>query len=103
MYQTPPHIRLQNKQKISKEISEIKNLIAEEENQEQEETPEKQDRNIAKLKEEIKKVSDILKSDDVSNEEKNGVLKSVIKEIVKTGDDGKTFNIIFWDPDKIEH
>ena len=92
----------ENKQKISKEISEIKNLIAEEENQKQEETPEKQNCDTTKLKEEIKKVSDILKSDDVSNEEKNSVLKSIIKEIVKTGEDGRTFNIIFWDPYRVE-
>lgn len=92
----------QNKQKISKEISELKNLIAKEENQERDETPEKQNQDTAKLKEKIKKVSDILKSDDVSIEEKNGVLKSIIKEIVKTGEDGRTFNIIFWDPYRVE-
>ena len=92
----------QNKQKISKEISELKNLIAEEENQKQEEIPEKQNKIPIKLREEIKKVSDILNSDDVSNEEKNSVLKSIIKEIVKTGEDGRTFNIVFWDPYRVE-
>ena len=92
-----------NKQKISKEISDLKNLIAEEENQEKDDTPEKQNQNTAKLKEEIKKVSDILKSNDVSIETKNGVLKSIIKEVVKTGEDGRTFSIVFWDPDEIEH
>lgn len=92
----------QNKQKITKEISELKNLISEEENQEQTETPEIQNQNISKLREEIKKVSDILKSDDVSFEEKNSVLKTIIKEIVKTGEDGKTINIVFWDPYRAE-
>lgn len=92
----------ENKQKITKEISELKNLIAEEENQEQDGVSEKQNQDTTKLKEEIKKVSDILKSDDVSIEEKNGVLKSVIKEIVKTGEDGRTFNVVFWDPYKVE-
>ena len=92
----------QNKQKITKEISELKNLIAEEEGQKQTEVPENKNQVTTKLREEIKKVSDILKSDDVSIEEKNGVLKSMIKEIVKTGEDGRTFNIVFWDPHKIE-
>ena len=92
----------ENKQKITKEISELKSLIAEEENQEQDEVTEKQHQDTTKLKEEIKKVSDILKADDVSIEEKNGVLKSIIKEIVKTGEDGRTFNIVFWDPYKVE-
>ena len=92
----------QNKQKITKEISELKNLIAEEEGQKQDEIPENKNQVTAKLREEIKKVSDILKSNDVSIEEKNGVLKSIIKEIVKTGEDGRTFNIVFWDPYKVE-
>ena len=92
----------QNKQKITKEISELKNLIAEEEGQKQDEIPENKNQVTSKLREEIKKVSDILKSDDVSIEEKNGVLKSIIKEIVKTGEDGRTFNIVFWDPYKVE-
>ena len=91
-----------NKQKITKEISELKNLIAEEEGQKQDKIPENKSQVTSKLKKEIKKVSDILKSDDVSIEEKNGVLKSIIKEIVKTGEDGRTFNIVFWDPYKVE-
>lgn len=92
----------QNKQKITKEISDLKNLIAEEENEKQDETPDNKNHVTSKFREEIKKVSDILKSDDVSIEEKNGVLKSIIKEIVKTGEDGRTFNIVFWDPYRIE-
>lgn len=92
----------QNKHKITKEISELKKLIAEEEGQKQDEIPENKNQVTAKLREEIKKVTDILKSDDVAIEEKNGVLKSIIKEIVKTGEDGKTFNFVFWDPCKVE-
>ena len=92
----------QNKQKITKEISELKSLISEEESQKQDETPKKQNQVTAKFREEVKKVSDILKSDDVSIEEKNSVLKSIIKEIVKTGEDGRTFNIVFWDLYKVE-
>ena len=91
----------QNKQKITKEISELKDLIADEENQNQGEASKKQNQNMAKFKEEIKKVSDILKSDDVSIEEKNSVLKSIVKEIVKTGEDGRTFNIVFWNPNRV--
>lgn len=92
----------QNKQKITKEISDLKNLIAEEENQKQDEVPNEKNQVTAKLREEIKKVSDILKSEDVPVEEKNGVLKSIIKEIVKTGEDGRIFNIVFWDPYRVE-
>ena len=92
----------QNKQKITKEISELKTLIAEEENQKQDEVHENKNKVTTKLREEIKKVSDILKSEDVSIEEKNGVLKSIIKEIVKTGEDGRTFNIVFWNPNERE-
>lgn len=55
-------------------------------------------KNITKIKEDIKKVSDILKSGNIKNEEKNTVLKSIIKEIVKTGEDGRTFNFVFWNP-----
>ena len=92
----------ENKQKITKEIAELKKLISEEENQEVDDASEKQNQDLSKLKEEIKKVSDILKSDDVPCETKNSVLKSIIKEIVKTGEDGRTFNIVFWDPYKVE-
>ena len=92
----------QNKQKITKEISELKSLIAEEEGKNQDEIPENKSQVTKKMREEIKKVSDILQSDDVSIEEKNGVLKSIIKEITKTGENGRTFNIIFWDPYKVE-
>lgn len=92
----------ENKQKITKEISDLKKLIDEEENQKQDKLPDEQNKVTGKLREEIKKVSDILKSEDVSIEEKNGVLKSIIKEIVKTGEDGRTFNIVFWDQYKVE-
>ena len=91
----------QNKQKISKEISDLKKLISEEESQNQEKEPEEQNHASSKLKEDIKRVSDILKSDEVETEVKNGVLRSIIKEIVKTGEDGRTFNIVFWNPDEI--
>ena len=92
----------QNKQKITKEISDLKSLIAEEETQKQDEVPNGKNQVTTKLREEIKKVSDILKSEEVPIEEKNSVLKSIIKEIVKAGEDGRTFNIVFWDPYRVE-
>ena len=46
----------------------------------------------------LKKVSDILKSPAVSNETKSKVIRSVVKEIIKTGEDGRTFKIIFNNP-----
>ena len=92
----------QNKQKITKEISDLKDLIAEEDGKSQDKIPENKNKITDGLREEIKKVSDILKSIDVSIEEKNSVLKSIIKEVVKTGEDGRTFNVVFWDPYKVE-
>ena len=92
----------QNKLKITKEISELKSLISEEEGKSQDEIPENKSQVTKRMREEIQKVSDILKSEDVSIEEKNGVLKSIIKEIVKTGEDGRTFNIVFWNPYQVE-
>lgn len=87
-----------NKEKIINEVDELKRLLLEEEKQSEtqiEQSNEKTD----KVKDNISKISDILKSDKVTNEEKNNVLKSIIKEIVKTGDDGRTFNIVFWEPE----
>lgn len=48
------------------------------------------------VKKDINRLLEILKSSDVDNNLKNNVAKSIIKEIVKTGQDGKTFKIIFW-------
>ncbi|MBE7037416.1 MAG: recombinase family protein [Ruminococcaceae bacterium] len=86
-----------NKDKICKEVNELKKLLSEEKKQNENENK-MPDQSIAKVKGDIRKISDILRSDEVTNEEKNAVLKSIIKEIVKMGDDGRTFQIVFWNP-----
>lgn len=91
-----------NKQKILKEVDELKKLLLEEEQQDKcDSNVEQSDKKTKKLKSDIRKISDILRSDEVTNEEKNGVLKSIIKEIVKTGEDGRTFQVVFWEPERI--
>ena len=87
-----------NKNKIIKEVDELKRLLLEEEKQSETQI-EQSDEKTNRVKDNISKLSDILKSDEVTNEEKNNVLKSIIKEIIKTGDDGRTFNIVFWEPE----
>ena len=87
-----------NKQKIINEIADLENMLLDEEKQEKTNVLNENEKETSKLKEEIKKFSDILKLESIPNEEKNRVLKSIIKEIVKTGDDGRTFEIKFWNP-----
>lgn len=41
------------------------------------------------------RLSDIFRAEDIDNAVKNRVLKSIVSEIIKTGDDGKTVRIIF--------
>lgn len=48
-------------------------------------------------KEKIRRLVDILKDKTISNVDKNSALRTRIKEIVKTGDDGKTIKIVFWE------
>ena len=83
----------QKKDAISNDISKLEELLK----QEKEVTPiSNSDKCTDSLKCDLVKISDILKSNNLDNETKNRVAKSIIKEIIKTGDDGKTFRIIFW-------
>ena len=88
-----------NKDKISKEIEELEQLLLEEQNQNVIEN-DTYGSKIVSVKGDLRRISDILSSNEVTNEEKNAVLKSIIKEIVKMGDDGKTFQIVFWNPEE---
>lgn len=88
-----------NKDKICKEINELKQLLLEEKNQSVIEDNTYGSK-IASVKGNLRRISDILRSNEVTNEEKNAVLKSIIKEIVKMGEDGKTFKIVFWNPEE---
>ncbi len=89
-----------NKDKILKEVDELKKLLLEEQKQSETQTEQSAEK-TDKVKRDISKISDILRSDEVANEEKNNVLKSIIKEIVKTGEDGRMFQIVFWEPSAV--
>ncbi|MBR5517634.1 MAG: hypothetical protein IKV86_01245, partial [Clostridia bacterium] len=47
-------------------------------------------------KKELRRLTEILKDESVSNVEKNKVARTIFKEIVKGGDDGKTIKCVFW-------
>lgn len=86
-----------NKQKFLNEKLELEKLLLKEDLSTKTDSDDEDVQNTLKLKKELKKVSDILRSEDVSTEEKNRVLKSIIKEIVKTGN-GRTFEFVFHNP-----
>lgn len=50
---------------------------------------------IRKLKEKIKKSLATLKDESVSAKEKNAIAREFIIDIIKTGDDGRKFNIMY--------
>lgn len=87
-----------NKQKFLKEKAQLEELLSIEKSEIQSNSECKMDttKNI-RIQKKIKRVSDILRSETISYEEKNRVLKSVLKEIIKTGD-GRTFEFVFQDP-----
>ena len=47
-------------------------------------------------KKELRRLTEILKDADVSNVEKNNMARTIFKEIVKGGYDGKTLKCVFW-------
>ena len=47
-------------------------------------------------KKELRRLTEILKDETVSNVEKNKVARTIFKEIVKGGDGGKTIKCVFW-------
>ena len=52
---------------------------------------------IAKIdKNEIRRLTEVLKDENVSNVEKNNMARTIFKEIVKGGKDGKTIKCVFW-------
>lgn len=85
-----------NKQKILEEKKSLERLLDEEQSHIENNNCCVSPTYTSKVQENLKKVSDILKSECVSYEEKNIVLKGIVKEIVKTGEDGRTFDFIFW-------
>ena len=47
-------------------------------------------------KKELRRLTEVLKDESVGNVEKNKVARTIFKEIVKGGDDGKTIKCVFW-------
>ena len=87
-----------NKTNITNELNNLKNILSEEQSQVKTNSTQTDSETTKILRENISKISEILADNQISTEVKNGVIKSIVKEIVKTGDDGRTFQIVFWDP-----
>lgn len=79
-----------NKKSLLGEIANLKALMKEKKAEEQPKAVEKIN------KKELRRLTEVLKDESVSNVEKNRVARTVLKEIVKGGDDGKTIKCVFW-------
>ena len=78
-----------NKKSILDEIENLKKLL--------ETRKEEEPQNEADVsKKELRRLTEILKDDGISNAEKNKVARTILKEIVKGGEDGKTLKCVFW-------
>lgn len=80
----------ENKQNIQREIESIMSELQKEQNKDID--PEIA---IQKLKNKIRKSLVALKDDSVSAKEKNALAREFIVDIIKTGDDGRQFNIMY--------
>lgn len=79
----------ENKKSIEEEIEELKYMlktIVEEEPEEEVQLDEK----------ELRRLTEILRDSEVSNTEKNKMVRTIFKEIIKGGKDGKRLSFIFW-------
>ena len=79
----------ENKKSILDEIEKLKEMLE----TTQEEEPEKE----AKIdKKKLRRLTEVLKDADVSNVEKNNMARTIFKEIIKGGKDGKSLKCVFW-------
>ena len=78
-----------NKKNILDEMEHLKKLLEES----QKEPPQKE---VTINKKELRRLTEILQDPDVSNTEKNKVARTIFKEIVKGGQDGKRLKCVFW-------
>ena len=78
-----------NKKSILEEIDNLKKMLE----TSQEETPIKES---PISKKEIRRLTALLQDDSISNTDKNKVARTIFKEIVKGGEDGKTLKCVFW-------
>ncbi len=79
----------ESKKSIEEEIKELKYMletIVEEEPEEEVQLDEK----------ELRRLTEILRDSEVSNTEKNKMVRTIFKEIIKGGKDGKRLSFIFW-------
>lgn len=79
----------ENKNNILAEIDKLKNML----DVQPKEIP-KAETNIDQI--EIRRLTDILRDETISNVEKNKVARTVFKEIIKGGENGKTIKCVFW-------
>lgn len=79
----------ENKKSILDEIEKLKEMLE----TTQEEEPEKETKVDKK---ELRRLTEVLKDADVSNVEKNNMARTIFKEIIKGGDDGKRLKCVFW-------
>lgn len=79
----------ENKKSILDEIEKLKEMLE----TTQEEEPEKETKVDKK---ELRRLTEVLKDADVSNMEKNNMARTIFKEIIKGGDDGKRLKCVFW-------
>lgn len=79
-----------NKNSLLDEIANLKAMMK----QKKAEEPPKE---VVKIgKNEIRRLTEILKDENVSNVEKNNMARTIFKEIVKGGKDEKTIKCVFW-------
>ncbi len=77
------------KKAITDEIVKLKEMLE----QAQEEEPKEE---VKLNKKELRRLTEVLKDADVSNMEKNNMARTIFKEIIKGGDDGKRLKCVFW-------
>lgn len=78
-----------NKEGILKEIDNLRKLL--ETNREEDKKEE-----LKASQKDLRRLMEILKDDTVSNLEKNKIARTIFKEIIKGGKDGKTLKCVFW-------
>ena len=79
----------ENKKSILNEIEKLKEMLETAGDDEPEEE-------LPIDKKELRRLTEILKDADVSNVEKNNMARTIFKEIIKGGKDGKSLKCVFW-------
>ena len=79
----------ENKKSILDEIEKLKEMLETTGEDEPEEEPPID-------KKELRRLTEVLKDADVSNVEKNNMVRTIFKEIIKGGKDGKSLKCVFW-------